>query len=235
MISSTNRRSLLAGAGALTSGVLAGGRALGQEPRKVGYAIVGLGGYANVIMPRFAECRHSRLTALVSGDPAKARRIAAEYGVPERNIYDYGNFDRIRDNPDVDIVYVILPVALHHEYTLRAAAAGKHVLCEKPMAMNAREAAEMIAACRAANVKLMIGYRSWFESHNREAMRMTQAGELGPLRLVTSQHGFNIGDPDQWRLDPGLSGGGSMMDIGIYSLQSARYLTGEEPVEVAAF
>ena len=234
MISSTNRRSLLAGAGALTSGVLAGGRALGQEPRKVGYAIVGLGGYANVIMPRFAECRHSRLTALVSGDPAKARRIAAEYGVPERNIYDYGNFDRIRDNPDVDIVYVILPVALHHEYTLRAAA-GKHVLCEKPMAMNAREAAEMIAACRAANVKLMIGYRSWFESHNREAMRMTQAGELGPLRLVTSQHGFNIGDPDQWRLDPGLSGGGSMMDIGIYSLQSARYLTGEEPVEVAAF
>ena len=123
-----NRRSLLAGAGALTSGVLAGGRALGQESRKLGYAVVGLGGYANVIMPRFAECRRSRLTALVSGDPAKARRIAAEYGVPERNIYDYGNFDRIRDNPDVDIVYVILPVALHHEYTLRAAAAGKHVL-----------------------------------------------------------------------------------------------------------
>lgn len=235
MIPSTNRRSLLAGAGVLTSGVLAGGRALGQEPRKLGYAIVGLGGYANVIMPRFAECRHSRLTALVSGDPAKALRIAAEYGVPERNIYDYSNFDRIRDNPDVDIVYVILPVALHHEYTLRAAAAGKHVLCEKPMAMNAGEAAEMIAACRAANVKLMIGYRSWFESHNREAMRMTQAGELGPVRLVTSQHGFNIGDPDQWRLDPALSGGGSMMDIGIYSLQSARYLTGEEPVEVAAF
>ena len=229
-----SRRSVLAGAGAVTTGFL-GGRALGDEPgRKLGYAIVGLGGYADIIMPRFAQCRRSRLTALVSGDPAKARRKAAEYGVPERNIYDYGNFDSIRDNPDVDIVYVILPVGLHHEYTLRAAAAGKHVLCEKPMAMNAREAEEMVAACRAADVKLMIGYRSWFEPHNREAMRMTRAGELGPLRVVTSQHGFSIGDPSQWRLDPALAGGGSMMDIGVYSLQSARYLAGEEPAEVTA-
>lgn len=234
MTHSASRRSILAGGGALTTGLLAG-RALGNEPgRKLGYAIVGLGGYADIIMPRFAECRRSRLTALVSGDPAKARRKAAEYGVPERNIYDYQNFDRIRDNPDVDIVYVILPVGLHHEYTLRAAAAGKHVLCEKPMAMNAAEAAEMVAACRVANVKLMIGYRSWFEPHNREAMRMTGAGELGPLRVVTSQHGFSIGDPSQWRLDPALAGGGSMMDIGVYSLQSARYLAGEEPVEVTA-
>jgi len=207
----TNRRSVLAGAGALTGSLIAGGRALGQEPRKLGYAIVGLGGYANIIMPRFAECRHSRLTALVSGDPAKARRIAAEYGVPERNIYDYANFDRIRDNPEVDIVYVILPVALHHEYTLRAAAAGKHVLCEKPMAMNAGEAAEMIAACDAANVKLMIGYRSWFESHNREAMRMTGAGELGPgviaqaetQRVVRVRHGAASNQGPQPRAGPG--------------------------------
>lgn len=233
----TDRRKLLSMGGALPLGLLAspaGAQAAQVNERRLGYAIVGLGNYADVILPRFAECRHSKVTALVSGSPEKARRYAARYGVPESGLYSYDTFDTIRDNPDVDIVYVILPNGLHHEYTLRAAAAGKHVMCEKPMANTAAEAEEMIAACRAAGRKLMIGYRSHFEANNREAMRLARSGELGRLRIVTAEHGFDIGDPTQWRLNRALAGGGSLMDIGIYSLQAARYLTGEEPVAVSA-
>ena len=235
MTFTASRRRLLQ-FGALASAGLTAGPALAAQPadRKMGYAIMGLGTYADVILPRFAECRHSRVTALVSGSVEKARRYAAQYGVPDRGLYTYDTFDSIRDNPEVDIVYVILPNGLHHEYTLRAAAAGKHVMCEKPMANTAAEAEAMIAACRAADRKLMIGYRSHFEPNNREAIRVARSGELGKLRIVTAETGFNIGDPTQWRLNRALAGGGSMMDIGIYSLQAARYLTGEEPVSVSA-
>jgi predicted dehydrogenase len=134
----------------------------------------------------------------------------------------------------VEIVYVVLPVGMHAEYTIRAARAGKHVLCEKPMAGTVRECEEMIAACRQAGKKLMIGYRSRFEPHNQEAIRMAHAQELGPTRVIVADHGFPIGNPEQWRLKRELAGGGSLMDIGIYSVQAARYLSGEEPVEVAA-
>ncbi len=200
-----------------------------------GYAIVGLGYYATqIIMPQFANCKQSRVTALVSGDPVKAKRFAEEYGVPERSIYNYQNFDRIRDNPDVDVVYVVLPVSMHAEYTIRAAQAGKHVLCEKPMAVSSAECEAMITACRKAGKKLMIGYRSHFEPHNLHAMRLRREGVLGKLRFVQSEHGFPIGDPTQWRLKKALAGGGSMMDIGIYSLQALRYISGEEPTSVVA-
>jgi len=230
------RRTMLQMGGALSLGLLAPdvAKTTQESGRRLGYAIVGLGGYADVILPRFAECRHSRVTALVSGSPEKARRYAAQYGVAQSSLYTYDTFDTIRDNPDVDIVYVILPNGLHREYTVRAAAAGKHVLCEKPMANTSAEAQDMIAACRAAGRKLMIGYRSRFEANNREAIRVVRSGELGTLRVVTADHGFNIGDPTQWRLNRALAGGGSLMDIGIYSLQAARYLTGEEPVAVSA-
>jgi glucose-fructose oxidoreductase len=129
---------------------------------------------------------------------------------------------------------VILPNGLHAEYTIRAARAGKHVLTEKPMANTVEECERMIAACRAAGKKLMVGYRSRFEPHNQEAIRMARAQELGRSRVIVADHGFNIGNPEQWRLKRELSGGGSLMDIGIYSLQAARYLTGEEPVAVTA-
>ena len=229
-----DRRGLLIGLGGLAAAASACSAA--QQPgRKLGYAIVGLGYYATrVIMPQFANCRRSRLAALVSGDPAKARRFAAEYGVPERSLYDYRSFDRIRDNPDVDIVYVILPNAMHAEYTIRAAEAGKHVLCEKPMAVSAAECEAMIAACRKAGKKLMIGYRSHFEPHNLHAMKLAREGAIGRRRYVHAEHGFVAGDPAQWRLKKALAGGGSLMDMGVYSVQAARYLTGEEPVAVTA-
>jgi glucose-fructose oxidoreductase len=231
-----NRRDLLIGLGGLSTAAAA--TVLGQpgrRDRKVGYAIVGLGGYAmNQILPQFANCSLSKVTALVSGDPAKARKAAQQYGVPERSIYDYATFDRIRDNEDVDVVYVILPNSMHAEYTIRAAKAGKHVLCEKPMSVSVAEAEAMIAACRAAGRKLMIGYRSHFEPTNIHLMRLRKEQAVGRTRFIQSEHGFSIGDPTQWRLKRALAGGGSLMDIGIYSIQALRYGSGEEPTSVTA-
>ncbi|MBD8631330.1 Gfo/Idh/MocA family oxidoreductase [Oxalobacteraceae sp. CFBP 8755] len=228
------RRGLVMAAG----GVLAASAvnpAWASTGRKLGYAIVGLGGYGlGRIIPQFQNCQHSRLVALVSGDPAKARKVAQEYGVPERGIYSYSDFDRIRDNPDIDIVYICLPVFMHAEYTIRAAQAGKHVMCEKPMAINPAECEQMIAACRKAGKKLMIGYRSRFEPHNVEAIRLARAGAIGTIRYFRSEHGFVAGDANTWRMKKAQSGGGSLMDIGIYALQAARYMTGEEPVAVFA-
>ena len=229
-----NRRGLVLAAG----GVLAAsavGPGWAATGRKLGYAIVGLGGYGlGRIIPQFRNCQHSRLVALVSGDAAKAKKVAQEYDVPERGIYSYNDFDRIRDNPDIDIVYICLPVFMHAEYTIRAAQAGKHVMCEKPMAVSALECEQMIAACRKADRKLMIGYRSRFEPHNVEAIRLARAGAIGKIRYFRSEHGFVAGDANSWRMKKAQSGGGSLMDIGIYALQAARYTTGEEPLAVFA-
>ncbi len=229
------KRSLVTAAAGLATASLGGRGWAAEDPgRKVGWAIVGLGSYATrQIMPAFAQCRRSRITALVSGDPAKAQSYAAQYGVPSRGLYDYKTFERLADNPDVDVVYVILPNSLHCEYTVRAARAGKHVVSEKPMAVSVDEGRQMIDACRRAGRKLMIGYRSRFEPYNREAIRICRSGELGRLRTITADHGLSA-RPGIWRLQRALSGGGSLMDIGIYSLNAARYLSGEEPVEVAA-
>ncbi|MES3098905.1 Gfo/Idh/MocA family protein [Sphingomonas faeni] len=226
------RRDLLVAAATLAA---TSNAACAAPPRKLGYAIVGLGYYGlQTILPQFVNCEHSRVTALVSGDRAKALATATKYGVPERSIYTYADFDRIRDNPDVDIVYVCLPNAMHAEYTIRAAKAGKHVMCEKPMAVSAAECEAMIRACKTAGKKLMIGYRCHFEPFNLEAMRLAKSGAAGKIRYVRSEHGFVQGDPNKWRLKRALSGGGSLMDMGIYSLQAARYMTGEEPIAVTA-
>ncbi len=227
------RRDLLVAAATLAA--TSSGVARAAPDRKLGYAIVGLGYYGlQTIMPQFVNCEHSRVTALVSGDRAKALATAAKYGVPERSIYTYADFDRIRDNPDVDIVYVCLPNSMHAEYTIRAAKAGKHVMCEKPMAISVAECEAMIRACKTAGKKLMIGYRCHFEPFNLEAMRLAKSGSAGKIRYVRSEHGFVQGDPNKWRLKRALSGGGSLMDMGIYSLQAARYMTGEEPIAVTA-
>lgn len=227
------RRDIILSAAALALSSAACGAA--RPDRKLGYAIVGLGSYGlDVIIPQFANCAHSRLAAVVSGDPVKAKRVAAEHGLPASAVYSYANFDSIRNNPEVDIVYVCLPNALHAEFTIRAAKAGKHVMCEKPMAVSVAECEAMIAACKTANRKLMIGYRCHFEAYNLEAMRLAHSGAAGKIRYVRSEHGFVQGDPSKWRLKRALSGGGSLMDMGIYSLQAARYMTGEEPIAVTA-
>jgi predicted dehydrogenase len=203
--------------------------------KKLGWAIVGLGSLAiNQILPAFAQCEKSKVVALVSGHPDKANKLALRYGVDAKNIYNYRNYDTIRDNPQVDIIYIVLPNGMHAEYTIRGHQAGKHVLSEKPMANTPADCQQMIDAARKANRKLMVAYRCRYEPHNLEAIHMARQQDLGPIKVILADHGFNIGDPTQWRLNKTLAGGGSLMDIGIYSLQAARYLTGEEPTEINA-
>jgi predicted dehydrogenase len=203
--------------------------------KKLGWAIVGLGSLSiNQILPAFAKCEKSKVVALVSGHPDKANKLAQRYGVNPKNIYNYQNYDTIRDNPDVDIIYIVLPNGMHAEYTVRGFQAGKHVLSEKPMANTPADCQQMIDAGRKANRKLMVAYRCRYEPHNVEAIRMARQQELGPTKVILADHGFSIGDPTQWRLNRALAGGGSLMDIGIYSLNASRYLTGEEPTEINA-
>ncbi|AEI37445.1 MAG: Gfo/Idh/MocA family oxidoreductase [Zymomonas mobilis subsp. pomaceae] len=208
------------------------------EDRRFGYAIVGLGKYAlNQILPGFAGCQHSRIEALVSGNAGKAKMVAAEYGVDPRKIYNYDNFDKIANDPKIDAVYIILPNSLHAEFAVRAFKAGKHVMCEKPMATSVADCQRMIAAGKAANKKLMIGYRCHYDPMNRAAVQLIRDNQLGKLGMVTTDNS-DVMDPNdpaqQWRLRHALAGGGSMMDIGIYGLNGTRYLLGEEPIEVRA-
>jgi glucose-fructose oxidoreductase len=204
--------------------------------RKVGFALVGLGNLAiNQLMPAFASCRRAKLVGFVSGRPEKAKHLAGVYGVDPKNIYTYDTYDRIADNPAIEAIYIVLPNGMHAEYTIRALKAGKHVLCEKPMANTPQECEQMIAAAKAAGRKLMIGYRLRYEPFNQALIAYARdAKEAGPTRIVVADAGFNIGDPKQWRLRKAMAGGGSLMDIGIYALNAARYLTGEEPVAVSA-
>lgn len=203
--------------------------------KKLGWAIVGLGNLSiHQILPAFAKCEKSKVTAFVSGHPDKANKLALRYGVNPKNIYNYQNYDSIKNNPEVDVIYIVLPNGMHAEYTVRGLATGKHVLTEKPMANTPAECQRMIDAARKADRKLMVAYRCRYEPYNQEAIRMARSHELGTTKVILADHGFNIGDPTQWRLKRELAGGGSLMDIGIYSLQAARYLTGEEPTEVNA-
>jgi predicted dehydrogenase len=203
--------------------------------KKSGWAIVGLGNLAiHEILPAFAKCEKSKVTALVSGHPDKASKLAQQYGVNPKNIYNYQNYDAIKDNPEVDVIYIVLPNGMHAEYTIRGFQAAKHVLTEKPMANTPEDCQKMIDAGRKAGRKLMVAYRCRYEPYNKEAIRIARSGELGPTQVILANNGWRVTDPDQWRLKKDLAGGGSMMDIGIYALQAARYLSGEEPSEVNA-
>jgi predicted dehydrogenase len=197
-------------------------------------AIMGLGSYGTRVAEAMRACKQAKLTGIISGTPSKIVDWQGKYNIPVSNCYNYENFDRIIDNPEIDAVYVVTPNALHHDQVIRVAKAGKHVICEKPMAINAKEGAEMIAACKQAKVTLLIGYRMHFEPKTLEIIRMRKEGELGKIMFFQGQCGFKIGNPDQWRLNKQLSGGGSMMDIGIYAINGARYMVGEDPIWVTA-
>ncbi len=205
-----------------------------DDAKELRVALMGLGSYATRVAKAMEDCTRAKVTGLVSGTPEKIESWQKEYNIPDKNCYNYQNFDAIKDNPDIDAVYVITPNGLHHEHTIRSAQAGKHVICEKPMAVNAREAREMVDICREEGVQLLIGYRMHFEPKTVEVIRMREDGEFGKIMFFQGQTGFRIGNPDQWRLDKKLAGGGSLMDIGIYSVNGARYMVGEEPVWVTA-
>lgn len=201
--------------------------------RKLGVAVVGLGKLAiEEVMPAFAEAKYAQPVALVSGHADKAKRIAEAFDVPRDAIYDYAGFEKLAQNPKVDAVYIILPNSMHAEFTVRALEAGKHVLCEKPMAANVAEAEKMIATAKAKQRTLAIAYRLQYEAHHRRAIEICRKQELGPLKII---HATNCQDTKapNIRLTKALAGG-PLMDVGIYCVNAARYLTGEMPVEVTA-
>ncbi|MBN3882084.1 MAG: Gfo/Idh/MocA family oxidoreductase [Nostoc sp.] len=204
--------------------------------RRLGFAIVGLGRLTlEEIMPAFAECKLAKPTALVSGDAAKANLVAQQYGIKPQSVYNYQNYDNLRNNPDVDVIYIVLPNSMHREYTVRGAKAGKHILCEKPMATTVEDAQQMIDACKQADRKLMIAYRCQYEPHHRAMIQMIRSKELGAIKVIQADNGQNQGgDLNQWRLKRALAGGGSLPDVGIYCLNATRYLTGEEPIAISA-
>jgi glucose-fructose oxidoreductase len=202
--------------------------------RKLGVALVGLGSYSTgQLGPALRETMHCGLAAVVTGSPEKGRQWTKDYGLREGAVYGYDDMHRLADDPEVDIVYVVTPPGLHAEHTIRAAKAGKHVICEKPMANTAAECDAMIAACREAGVKLSIGYRLHFHPTHRELMRLSRERDFGRLTKLEGGFGFRTGNRG-WRLNKALGGGGPLMDVGIYVIQAACMAAGTEPIALTA-
>jgi glucose-fructose oxidoreductase len=240
-MSNTSRRRFLRQIAAATAGVSLTPSLLAactapplRKDGKLGVALVGLGYYsANLLAPALQRTQNCYLAGIVTGSPDKAEAWKKKYGLPDKNIYNYENFDRIADNRDIDVVYVVLPNALHREFTVRAANAGKHVWCEKPMAINAAECEAMIEACRKNKVKLSIGYRMQHEPNTRDAIRLSREKTFGKVMLINVTAGFFESRTTHWHTIKAL-GGGAMYDMGVYPLNAARYITGEDPVAVTA-
>jgi glucose-fructose oxidoreductase len=201
---------------------------------RLGVALVGLGYYStDLLAPALQMTKNCYLAGIVTGTPAKAQTWKQKYRLPDKNIYDYQNFDRIADNPDIDVVYVVLPPSMHREYVERAANAGKHVWVEKPMAPTARDCQAMIDVCRKNRVELTVGYRLHHEPNTQEYIRQLRSGQLGKVQMVSCSAGYYDGRSDHWKQQKDM-GGGVMYDMGVYVLQGARLATGEEPISVTA-
>ena len=205
------------------------GRSRGQTPppKKLGIALCGLGNYARgQLGPALRLTQHCQLTGVITGSRPKGIQWAKDYGFSEKSIYHYDTMQRMADDPAIDIVYVVTPNALHAPHTIAAAKAGKHVICEKPMALNAAECDTMIAACRAANVRLSIGYRLHFEPHTQELKRLAKDRDFGVFMKMSGGNGFRM-QRKVWRAEKKLAGGGPLMDMGIYSVQAACMAAGD--------
>lgn len=204
--------------------------------KRVGFAVVGLGRLSlEAILPALVSCKLARLAAVMSGDKGKGARVAEQYGVPDDAVYGYDEWDALGRNRDVQVVYIVTPNGLHLEQVKAAARIGKHVLCEKPMANNAADAQAMVDACKDAGVTLMVAYRMQYQPHALEATRLARSGEYGTLKMIEAHNGQVQDKQDQWRHDGPLAGGGALPDIGLYCLNFARMVTGEEPMSLFAW
>ncbi len=202
---------------------------------KLGIALVGLGNYSSgQLAPALQQTEHCYLAGIVTGTPQKEQDWAKKYNIPSGNIYNYKNFDGIASNKDIDIVYVVLPNSMHAEYTIRAAQAGKHVICEKPMANSVEDCQKMIDACSKAGRKLSIGYRLYFDPFHIKMMELGQNQTYGQLNEISSGFAFILNDPKAWRLNKELAGGGPLVDLGIYSVEGSIYTSGELPLSITA-
>ncbi|MGB5944403.1 MAG: Gfo/Idh/MocA family oxidoreductase [Leeuwenhoekiella sp.] len=206
----------------------------GKPAKKLGVALLGLGNYAaKQLAPALQQTEHIELRGIVTGSPEKIPVWQKKYDIPDANVYNYENLSTIADNPDIDVVYIVTPTFLHKKYSVIAANAGKHVFCEKPMAMTAAECQEIIDACDKNGVKLSIGYRMQHEKNTLKIMEWAKTNPYGAQQMVSTEAGFKIGPGAGWRLN-GEKGGGSIYDMGVYPINATRYATGLEPISVTA-
>lgn len=205
---------------------------LPKKKNKLGVALVGLGYYStDLLAPALQQTQHCELKGIVTGSPWKIPIWQEKYGVADKNVYNYQTMHRIADNPDIDVIYIVLPTSMHAEYSIIAAEAGKHVWCEKPMAKTAGECQSVIDACRKNKVKLTIGYRMQHEPNTQTIMRYAEEKPYGKIKTLKAEAGYYDGRTDHWKQKKEM-GGGALYDMGVYPLNAARYATGEEPVEV---
>lgn len=208
------------------------------EGKKLRIALVGLGRYAAYLADSFVDAKHCELTGFVTGTKSKEEIWGKKYNVATKNIYNYKNFDKIAENQDIELIYIVLPNSMHKEFAIRAAKAKKHIIVEKPMAITAADCLEMIKAAEENKVQLAMGYRLHYEPYHMEMKRLGQEKVLGKVKLIEVSLGYNTSGPTngpkEWRLVKALSGGGPLMNLGVYCVQAARYITGEEPISVTA-
>lgn len=211
-------------------------RAQAAREGKLGVALCGLGGFSErSIAPELPSAKHTYLAGVITGDPqGKGRKWAQQYGFPEKNILGYADLARLADRPEIAIVHVVTPNGLHAAHTIGAAKAGKHVMCEKPMATSVRECEEMIGAVKRAGVQLGVSYRLHFEPHHQEMIRLAREKVYGAVKCLTTEFSWARGDNKPWLLDQKLAGGGAAFDTGVYCIQAGCYLTGETPTHASA-
>lgn len=205
--------------------------------RKLGVALVGLGYYSrDLLAPALQLTRHCELRGIVTGSPEKIPVWQKQYRIKDRNIYNYTNMHTMADNPDIDVVYVVVPTSLHKKYSVIAANAGKHVWCEKPMAMTPEECQTIIDACNKNKVKLSIGYRMHHEPNTQTVMQYAASKPYGKIARVSAFAGYggSGGPADYWRMRKEM-GGGALYDMGVYAINASRYATGEEPLSISAW
>jgi glucose-fructose oxidoreductase len=234
-----NRRKFVKQAAASITGLTLGSSVFAnllvpQGKKRLGVALVGLGYYStDVLAPAFQLTKNCYLAGIVTGTPLKAEQWKRKHNLADKNIYNYENFNSIVNNPEIDVMYIVLPPSMHAEYVIRAANAGKHVWCEKPMAMTAAECQRMIDACKKNNVALSIGYRMHHEPNTKQIIQFRKELTYGSVRTVKAAAGYFDPRTDHWKQKK-IMGGGAMYDMGVYPLNAARYCTGLEPIAVTA-
>ena len=232
----SNRRNFIKKSGLLLASTLIPFPSIitGLEQKKLGVALVGLGGYStNQLAPALQETKHIELRGIVTGSPEKIPVWQKKYGIKDANVYNYENMHQVSNNPDIDVLYIVTPTFLHAKYANIAANAGKHVFCEKPMAMTVEECNSIITTCKKNNVKLSIGYRLQHEKNTRKIIEMASTKPFGSIKTVAASAGFRIGSGAGWRLN-GNKGGGAIYDMGVYPINALRYGSGKEPLTVTA-
>lgn len=230
------RRSFLRNTGLMAASAIYSPQifALKPQKQKLGIALVGLGYYSgDILAPALLKTQYCELKGIVTGSPEKAAKWKEKYKLEDKNIYDYKSFDKIANNPDIDVIYIVLPPSMHREYVIRGAKTGKHIWCEKPMAPTVADCQAMIDACNKNKVKLAIGYRCQHDPNLQQLMKVAKERPFGKPMMISSAAGYNEGRTDHWKQKKAM-GGGVMGDMGVYALQGARMAAGEEPITVMA-